>query len=114
MGKILLILSISFMTTMAMADSWKKNPVEDLSGKTVGYYKRLKTSMDECKALVDDGAGLGLKDGKVLVDDGSWYGLEDKDGPVKLGCQKIHGKLSQIFLTMPVGNELENKLEIKE
>ena len=84
-----------------------------MSGKTLGFYQRLKTSMDECKALVDEGAGLGFKDGKVLVDDGTWYGLEYMGG-AKLGCQKIHGKLTQVFLTLPVGHELVNKLEIKE
>lgn len=116
MKKLLIIMSLSMMTTMAMADPWKKdkNPNANLSGETVGFYKRMKAPVSACKAVVEEGAGLGLKGGKVLVDNDSWYGQEYKDGPIKLGCFKIHGKLTQLTLTLPTGHELIKKMDIEE
>ncbi len=117
MKMILLVLvsSTLLLSTAGMAESWKKdtNPNAHLDGTTVGYTMRFKSKIDTCKAFVEDGAGLGLKDGKVLVDNNMWYGQSYEEGTIKLGCMKIHSKLTQLNLTLPTGHELEKKLELK-
>lgn len=118
MNKFLLIpgviVSMLIGVEAAAADSWKpdKSPDSHLDGTTVGFYKRLKAPVEKCKAMVEEGAGLGLKDGKVLIDNSSWYGQSYMDGSIKLGCFKIHGALTQMTLTLPTGHELVKKLEI--
>lgn len=100
----------------AAADPWKqdKSPDHHFDGTTVGFYKRLKAPIDKCKAMVEEGAGLGLQDGKVLIDNSSWYGQSYMDASIELGCFKIHSALTQMTLTLPAGHELVEKLEIAD
>ncbi len=118
MKNILVVLASStiLFSTAARAASWEKdtNPNAHLDGTTVGYIMRFKSQIDKCKAFVEEGAGLGLKGGKVLVDNDMWYGQSYEDGTIKLGCFKVHSKLTQLDLTLPTGHELEKKLEIKK